>query len=148
MQGIGERMTEIGAAPTVPLCVIQPCAGLSTGEIFRLWHSASRMHLGPDIAETGRLLAEGSIPSASKRLFNTLQPVSESLQPRIGEACSRLMKNGAMQALMTGSGSAVFGVFESTEQAEAACEALRSIYPSCWSCQTCAESFIVEEEAS
>ena len=146
VQGIGEIMTEAGPAPTAHLCVIQPCEGLPTGEVFRLWHRAEAVRNHPDIDETGRMLAGMDIRGACGRLFNALQPVSESLRPEIGEACRLLELQGAVRALMTGSGSAVFGVFDSAEQAEAACRSLQTRYASCRTCETCSEGVVIEED--
>ena len=44
----------------------------------------------------------------------------------------KLTKLGALRACMSGSGSAVFGLFADEETAAAACEAMKAYYPRCW----------------
>ena len=139
--GIGEKLQMLPEAPGWPLVIVKPCAGLSTGEIYRRFDSLTR----PEPADTDAVitgLCAGQIRSGQVRLRNDLQPVSEALRPEIGEACRRLVQCGAAAALMSGSGSAVFGVFETAGQAAAAAASLRAIWPEVWQCETCRESVV------
>ncbi len=65
-------------------------------------------------------------------LNNALQPAAQVLLPEIGELCVRLKKAGALGASMTGSGSAVFGLFETADLARQAWEAMRGKYRDCF----------------
>jgi 4-diphosphocytidyl-2-C-methyl-D-erythritol kinase len=60
----------------------------------------------------------------ARSLGNVLQPVSEDMRPPIREAIDALKAQGAITALMTGSGSVVFGLFSDEETAQAAAEKL------------------------
>ncbi|MBQ6146353.1 MAG: 4-(cytidine 5'-diphospho)-2-C-methyl-D-erythritol kinase, partial [Clostridia bacterium] len=51
---------------------------------------------------------------------NALEAPAIGLVPEIGEIKAALLQRGALAACMTGSGSAVFGLFETEEQAQAA----------------------------
>ena len=53
---------------------------------------------------------------------NALQPAAERIAPEIAEYCQRMKALGALGACMTGSGSAVVGLFESRDRAEQAME--------------------------
>lgn len=142
--GIGEEMRGIPCARDYELLVIQPCEGLSTGAVFRAYHAQERVaHPDTDAAE--RALAAGDGALLARSLGNVLQPVSEAMQPAIREAVEALRRNGAAAALMTGSGSAVFGVFEKPEQRDGACEALRRRWAGVWRCRTCQDSLIIVE---
>jgi 4-diphosphocytidyl-2-C-methyl-D-erythritol kinase len=55
---------------------------------------------------------------------NVLAPAAIELVPEIGVLKQKLLDAGALQAQMTGSGSAVFGLFETKEAAEAALPAV------------------------
>ncbi|MGN1018820.1 MAG: 4-(cytidine 5'-diphospho)-2-C-methyl-D-erythritol kinase, partial [Aristaeellaceae bacterium] len=137
--GIGERMAPLPCSRNWPLVVIQPCEGLSTGAVFRAWHQQASA-VRPATEDAARALAEGDLALLSRSLGNVLQPVSGQLRPEIAQAIDALTARGAAIALMTGSGSAVFGVFEREEDARAACDALRSRWERTWLCATCRES--------
>lgn len=135
--GIGEVITPLPCAGSWPLCVIQPCDGLSTKAVFMAYH-ASRDVPRPANDDAARALAAGSLPLLARSLANVLQPVSEALRPEIRQAIADLREAGAACALMTGSGSAVFGVFAQAEEARAATDALKARYTRCWCCRTVA----------
>ena len=58
-------------------------------------------------------------------LVNDLEAAAAQIHPEVLSLKARLMEQGARGALMTGSGSAVFGVFVDAEQAQSAAAALR-----------------------
>ena len=57
--------------------------------------------------------------------YNDFAPVAEAVLPEIAYLRTRLSELGATTAMMTGSGSAVFGIFETFPQAQSAAEILR-----------------------
>ena len=59
-------------------------------------------------------------------MCNLLEPVAVQTHPEIAEIRDALLACGACGAQMTGSGSAVFGLFPGPREAKAACEALKS----------------------
>ena len=124
--------------------MIQPCEGLSTGEVFRAYHACETVER-PDTEHAARALATGDTALLAASLRNVMQPVSRQMRPEIGEAIDALMACGAACALMTGSGSAVFGVFEEEAQAQAARDALHTRWARCSVCITCSESIVIEE---
>ena len=143
--GIGERMASLPCARSWWLVIIQPCAALSTREVFTAYH-AQKAALRPDTQAAQSALALGDARLLPASLANVLQPVSAAMRPQIDEAISALTAQGALAALMTGSGSAVFGVFDTPEAALHACSALLPRWPaSSFVCQTCQESLVFEE---
>ena len=62
---------------------------------------------------------------------NALEQASIPLRPGIAEAKQALLEAGAVLAQMTGSGSVVFGAFDSPSAAQAACRKLRNRFPVC-----------------
>ena len=139
--GIGECLESLGTAPEVPLCVIQPCSPLSTKEIFQSWNSYKNTNRQNAI-ESIKALQNKDLPAASRYLYNVLQPISEIKRPAIREAVQALRDHGALFAAMTGSGSAVFGAFDSSENAESASESLKQRWISTYTCSTCSESVV------
>ena len=137
--GIGETMRALPCARDYELVVIQPCEGLSTGAVFRAYHEQARVKR-PDTESAAKALAGGDMALLMRSLHNVLQPVSEAMRPPIGEAVRALEHEGAAKALMTGSGSAVFGVFADAARADAAYQRLCEQYSGIWRCRTCRES--------
>jgi len=60
---------------------------------------------------------------------NDFEPVIFAAHPRIGELKGHLLKQGARHAAMSGSGSAVFGLFDSVSSAQAVARQLQSRHP-------------------
>lgn len=139
--GIGEVMQPLPYRKDWELVVIQPCRGLSTGEVFTAYHEQESIPR-PDTDSAQRALAEGDAALLARSLGNVLQGVSEEKRPEIGEAIHALKEQGAFVSLMTGSGSAVFGVFENRAAADAARNALRLRWRRTWRCRTCRESMV------
>ncbi len=105
--GIGEVFTPMPTEP-LHLVIAKGADGLSTPDMYRrmdavrdTWSSADR---------TG--------------YFNDFEPVAEAALPDIAYLKKRLTKLGAHVSMMSGSGSAVFGIFETEEQAETAAQTI------------------------
>lgn len=140
-RGIGEAMQELPCGRCFPLVVIQPCGGLSTRDVFAAYH-AQAVSFRPDNDAAQAALADGDLRALSPALGNVLQPVSEQMRPAIADAIADLRNFGAAASLMTGSGSAVFGAFETKDTADAAFAALEKRYGRVFRCETCMESVI------
>lgn len=141
--GIGEEMVSLPCAKNYWLVIAQPCKGLSTKEVFGAYalnHASAR----PQTEAAQRALMTGDTPLLPASLGNVLEPVSRLMRPPIGEAIELMKDNGAIAALMTGSGSAVFGVFLSAPQARGCLNALP--YAVKHMTHTCQESLVFEEE--
>lgn len=128
-QGIGEKLTPVPCARIFPLILIQPCAALSTREVFQGWHRS----LVPPSDMEGALqaLATGDLDALASCARNGLEPVSLAMRPEIERAKVDLRNSGAIMAQMTGSGSVVFGAYCDLETAKKAYEVLKSIYATC-----------------
>ena len=135
VRGIGEELEFHPCPHNFWLVVIQPCSGLSTARIFSLWQG-SDPSAKPRNDEALDSLQKGDLRALKDELGNVLQPVSELLQPEIGRACSDLVSAGAAVSRMTGSGSAVFGVFQSSAAAKKAFDKLSSVYRTVFLCHT------------
>ena len=134
-RGIGEQLENHECLHNYWLIVIQPCPGLSTAQVFSLWHQ-NRPASRPDTEAALQALEAGNLELLCLSLGNVLQPVSESLRPEIVQACDALSGQGAVFSGMTGSGSAVFGVFRSRPAAEKACRILSRSYKTVFLCHT------------
>ncbi len=146
-RGIGEELEVLGDGPVFPLIVVQPCRGLSTRGVFKFWREQPDVR-HPDTDLAARALQEGQLAPLRQALGNVLQPISARLRPPVSHAVRRLLDSGADAALMTGSGSAVFGVFRSPSRARAAFSRVSALWRSAFLCHTQRESCRICESAS
>ncbi|MDO4484837.1 MAG: 4-(cytidine 5'-diphospho)-2-C-methyl-D-erythritol kinase [Clostridia bacterium] len=140
--GIGDVMADQPHAPIHPLCVIQPCEGLSTKEVFTDYHAMPDI-VHPATDDALSALLTDDMTAFDKAAGNVMQTVSVQKRPPIEQAIEALRQHGAVTAWMTGSGSAVFGAFNSQADADAACAALKPRWERCWSCATARESIVL-----
>ena len=76
-------------------------------------------------------LRDGDLREAAIRMYNVLEETDDRRMRTIAEIKNTLLDYGALGAVMTGTGSAVFGVFQE-EQAAADCtERLAAEYRFC-----------------
>ena len=144
-RGIGEQLESHDYLYNYWLIVIQPCPGLSTSRVFSLWQQ-NRPARRPDTDKALQAMETGDLSTLCSCLGNVLQPVSESLRPEIVQACNALSGQGAAFSGMTGSGSAVFGVFRSSSLAEKAYRKLSPSYKTIFLCHTQHDSIRMMEE--
>lgn len=138
-RGIGEQLEELACGRMFSLIIIQPCRGLSTREVFKAFRNTANIH-HPETDLAVHALAEGNLIMLRRSLDNVLQPVSSAMRPEIGNAILKLRESGAEAALMTGSGSAVFGVYRTPAKARSALTSLSLLWPRTFLCKTCNES--------
>lgn len=125
------------------LVILQPCPGLSTREVFGRFRLDARENR-PDTQAAATALAAGDWRGLCRSLGNVLQGVSAELRPEIGEGIAALRAHGAAGAWMTGSGSAVFGLFTRAQVAREAQQELHQRWRSCFMTHTCQESVLLD----
>jgi len=81
----------------------------------------------PKTADAQDALLTGNLEALGSAMNNVLEGVSVQARPAIGEAARALEALGAVRGMMTGSGSVVYGVFETEQAARNACEELRPV---------------------
>ena len=122
--GIGEQLTPLPSAPCVPLAMVTPGGGLSTPSVFRAWDEGGYPLLSADMGALAMALADGDWPRAQALSCNALEAPAIRLMPEIGGIMETFRDLGARFVRMTGSGSTVFAVFDTDEQARAAASAI------------------------
>lgn len=115
-EGIGEVLTPVRGMK-LHFVVAKPAQGVSTRKLFSLLKLPREM---PDTAGVLKALSAGDLDALCPLLTNALEGPATELVPEIGQIKRRLVDAGAKAACMTGSGSAVFGVFSDKAAAEAA----------------------------
>lgn len=128
--GRGERLEDLEPLPDCRFVVCKPEFSISTPELYRKLDSvALRRH--PDTAGLLQAIGEGALREVCRRMYNVFEDVPDRRMRTVGEIKGRLLDHGALGAMMTGTGSAVFGVFETEKAAQSACEALKKDYRGC-----------------
>lgn len=115
-EGIGEVLSDLPAPPDHRLLVVKPSRGADTGRVYRAYDSAPVPH----VDSAGRVLAalrSGDLAALAGSLGNDLAPFTKNLLPEVEELEKGLLEAGALAASVTGSGSAVYGLFRDEEAA-------------------------------
>lgn len=128
VEGRGERLTKLPDAPEMFYVVCKPKLSFSTRELYR---KLDETHITgrPDTQKMQAALLSGDLEAVGKALGNVFEEAVVLENPEINYVKSIMMTYGAYGAQMTGSGSAVFGIFDSFEYAAVACTMLKENYP-------------------
>jgi 4-diphosphocytidyl-2-C-methyl-D-erythritol kinase len=123
--GIGERITPLPSIPDLSLVIAAPPIEVPTAAVFRALRPEDWS--GPADDDDVRAICEGRIES--RLLVNDLAKPAMAQWPIIASLKAMLENAGARAAAMSGSGGAVFGVFETPARAEAAAVEVRRNAP-------------------
>lgn len=122
-EGIGEILTPLPAPPAAYLVIAKPDINVSTAYVYGNLH-ADRLIWHPDIDGMIDALRKQDLGGITGRLGNVLETVTVREYPVIERIRELLKMQGAENALMSGSGPTVFGIFKEKETAERAAEAV------------------------
>ena len=129
-EGRGEQLSDLPPLPPCHFLICKPGFSISTPELFRkLDESPVRRH--PDTAGLVRAVEQGSLPELCRRMYNVFEDVPDRRMRTVAEIKSRMLDHGALSAIMTGTGSAVFGIFGEEEAARDAARVLSKEYSFC-----------------
>ena len=126
-EGIGEVLTPLPAPPPHALVVAKPVAGADTARIYRAYDQRPPQNRHP-AAPIVEALRTGDLGVLALSVGNDLTPVTREIVPGVGELEDELLRSGALGAAMSGTGSAVYGIFGSEEEARVASNGLRAPY--------------------
>ena len=116
-RGRGEILEPGPQLPPCALVLAHPGRALATRDVY----DAFEPH-GP-VPE--RLPPVSTLHALAALVANDLGPVAEELEPACGSLREELLARGALAASVTGSGSAVFGLFPDVDAADGALDGLR-----------------------
>lgn len=122
-EGIGEIITKIDTRFKYYIVVIKPELSCNTGEMFKKLDSRERIFKIDNSQNVIKALENNDIELLSNNLYNTFEEVVEAKNIK-----DELIKNKALGALLTGSGSCVFGIFKNKEDAKLAYNNLKNRY--------------------
>ncbi len=125
-EGIGEIMTRLPDLKNCYFAVVKPDLCISTPESYKKFDSM----VITEKSKTDDMIAGlvvGNIDTVSNCLYNALEISSD--YEEIKNLKKSMLENGALGSLMTGSGSAVFGVYHAKREADACVKKLKKEYP-------------------
>ena len=120
-EGIGEILTPLPNPPQCHLVIAKPDIYVSTKYVYENLHANELKH-HPDIDAMIESLRAKDLRKMSQQMENVLELVTASEYPIIEEIKDTMKKCGAWNALMSGSGPTVFGIFDREEDANKAKE--------------------------
>lgn len=119
--GIGERLTPVESHLPLWLVITKPKAGCSTPAMYRrIDEMGESLRQRFTTQEAAKALEKGDLAGLCGSLYNVFEEVTAL--PELSEIRQELRQSGALAAMMTGSGSAVFGIFPEEAVAKAAAE--------------------------
>ncbi len=135
-QGIGEILTPLRSLPKLPVVLLKGRQGISTPKAYAAI-DALEAPFHPDTAQMLRAVETQDIDLLAKHCGNTFEDAAALAD--VERAKAALLEDGAKCAVMTGSGSAVFGIFPDKQSADACAEKRRTEFVFAQSCITTAE---------
>lgn len=122
-EGIGEIITKIDTNFKYYIVLIKPELSCNTGEMFKKIDERDKILTIDNSKNVVKALEDNNIELLSNNLYNTFEEVLD-LKPIKDE----LIKNKALGALLTGSGSCVYGIFKNKQDAKFAYNNLKDKY--------------------
>jgi 4-diphosphocytidyl-2-C-methyl-D-erythritol kinase len=116
--GRGDEIYPLADMPRHWIVLLVPGFGVSSSEAYGWWDSERELARGPIVREPQHV--PGPWPSRSAQMINDLEAPIARHHPEIDEMKAALRRAGAVAAAMSGSGSAVFGLFQKGREALAA----------------------------
>ena len=135
VEGRGELLTKLPPAPEFFLVICKPDFSVSTPELYRKLDEAF-IEKRPDHKSMQLNLQKGELLGIGGSLCNVFEPIVMQEHFDINYIRSMMYTYGAYGAQMTGSGSAVFGIYDSFEYATVACTMLKDKYSEIFLAQT------------
>lgn len=124
-EGIGEILTPLPAPPEAVLLIAKPDINVSTRFVFENLH-ADTLRDHPDIDGMAEAIRRGDLQGITDRMGNVLETVTVKTHPVVARIKEEMLKGGAENALMSGSGPTVFGIFKEKKMAEESYDSLKS----------------------
>lgn len=122
-EGIGDILTPLPAPPRCSIVIAKPPVSVSTAYIYGNI-KPDTIKVRPDTKGLIEAIKEQNLEKMASLLYNVMEEVTVSDYPVIQEIKKELTAQGALNAIMSGSGPTVFALFDSQKKAETAAKAL------------------------
>lgn len=123
-EGIGEKLRPLSPCPDCYVLIGKPGISVSTKFVYENLH-ANELKQHPDIDGMLEAIQWHNLNRIADKMGNVLETVTIPSYPVIEEIKNLMKDYGALNAMMSGSGPTVFGLFDDKRMAEQACQALK-----------------------
>ncbi len=125
-EGIGEILTPIEPLKDCYVLVVKPPISVSTKMVYTNL-KANELEKHPDVDGMIEALKISDLSGVASRMENVLETVTVHMHPEIETIKKAMKEKGALNAIMSGSGPTVFGIFDDEEVAKMTAEHIRSL---------------------
>ena len=123
-EGIGEKLTALPPMPKCPVLIAKPAISVSTKAVYEGLKLYDGME-HPDIDGVMEGIQQKDLKGVASHMGNILETVTIPMYPVIEDIKKLMLENGALNAMMSGSGPTVFGLFPNEKEIRRAYEALK-----------------------
>lgn len=116
-EGIGEILTPLPTPPSCYVIIAKPPVSVSTAFVYGNIRP-DEITKRPDIDGMAEAIKNGDLYKMSSLLYNVMEDVTVPEYPIIADIKKMMIKNGALNSIMSGSGPTVFGIYDNLEKAE------------------------------
>lgn len=124
-EGIGEILSPLPPMPKCQILIAKPPVSVSTKAIYEAIDS-KEIEDHPDIDGIIEGLKKQDLNKIASSMGNVLEKVTIDMHPEIAQIKNCMLENGALGAMMSGSGPTVFGIFRSRRAAQEAYEKVKA----------------------
>lgn len=142
--GVGEVLERVAHMPNCTLVIAVGEEGISTPRAYAALDEKYAFFEHPlpkanDIDELISLWQNNELSASCPCFYNIFEDVIPEENRDVDTIKGILCENGAMRAMMSGSGPSVFGIFDSQAEAEQACTTLQKIGYKAYVCHPCGQ---------
>ena len=123
-EGIGEKLTPLPAMPKCHVLLAKPPISVSTQKVYEKL-DAQKVTKHPDIDGILLGLQTGDLKKITSSMGNVLENVTITEYPQIERIKDVMKEEGALNAMMSGSGPTVFGIYDDKMLARRAAARIR-----------------------
>ncbi len=123
-KGRGEKLEPLPDLPPLAVVIIFPGVGISTAKAYGMLSRSGSRDCKEDLKIIVKHIEKGDIIGVKNHLRNDLEEGVLKAFPEVFDARLELGRTGADLAMMTGSGSACYGLYRSKERADEAARKL------------------------
>ncbi len=117
-RGRGEVLEQLAPCPHMWVVLVKPPVGVATGDVYARY-SSDRVEQRPNTAGVIQAINERNGTSVARSLCNVLESVTIKLIPEIAVIKDKMVRAGAVNSLMSGSGPTVFAIANNQVEAQA-----------------------------
>ncbi len=142
-KGIGEELSFLNSMQ-FDLIIVKPEESVSTDKIYKSV-DIGKITNRPDNKTAIKAIEDNNTSMLLSSMYNVLEPVTKSFVSIISDIENSLRDNGAVFAMMTGSGPAVFGIFDDKNKMNRAFRELKKTYENTFITKTVTGGLTVEK---